>query len=251
VRREWLEMFPSALHAEREVVFDAERERVVERRRERFLDLVLSETAGLDVDPLRAGAVLADAARRDPARAMQFTEAAQHWLRRLQFAQRWMPELGLPADTDGWLAGCVADWCAGRRSFAELRAGDVLGALRGALTPVQRRALDREAPDSYQLPSGRSTPVIYADGKPPGVAARIQEVFGLRSTPRLAAGRVALVFHLLAPNQRPVQITDDLESFWRSTYPEVRKLLRGRYPKHPWPEDPLTAPPTARAGRRR
>src|SRR5207253_2781573 len=119
---------------------------------------------------------------------------------------------------------------------------------RGALSPVQRRALDREAPDTYLLPSGRSTPVSYEDGKPPAVAARIQEVFGLRSTPRLAAGRVALVFQLLAPNHRPVQITDDLDSFWRSTYPEVRKLLRGRYPKHPWPEDPLAATPTSRAG---
>ena len=82
------------------------------------------------------------------------------------------------------------------------------------------------------------------------VAARIQELFGLTATPRLAAGRVALVFELLAPNQRPVQITDDLESFWKRTYPEVRKVLRGRYPKHPWPDDPLTATPTSRAKRR-
>jgi ATP-dependent RNA helicase HrpB len=251
VRREWLAMFPGALHVEREVVFDAARERVVERRRERFADLVLDETVQLDVDRWRAGEVLAEAARRDPARALQFTAAAQHWLRRVQFVQRWMPDAGFPADIDAWLAGLVADWCAGRRSFAELRAVDVLGALRAALTPVQQRALDRDAPDSYQLPSGRATPVLYEDGKPPAVAARIQEIFGLRRTPRLAAGRVALVFHLLAPNQRPVQITDDLESFWRSTYPEVRKVLRGRYPKHAWPEDPLTATPTSRVGRAR
>jgi ATP-dependent helicase HrpB len=92
---------------------------------------------------------------------------------------------------------------------------------------------------------------MYEDGQPPAVAARIQELFGLTATPRLAAGRVPLVIHLLAPNQRAVQITDDLDSFWRTTYAEVRKQLRGRYPKHDWPEDPRTARPTARVGSRR
>ncbi len=93
-------------------------------------------------------------------------------------------------------------------------------------------------------------PVVYETDKPPSVAARIQEVFGLRSTPRLAGGQVPLVITLLAPNQRPVQITDDLESFWRTTYPEVRKQLRGRYPQHPWPEDPLVAARTSSRRRR-
>ena len=107
-----------------------------------------------------------------------------------------------------------------------------------------------DAPERYRLPSGREAVVIYADDKPPVVAARIQELFGLTATPRLAGGRVALVIHLLAPNQRPVQITDDLSSFWRSTYAEVRKVLRGRYPKHDWPEDPMNATPTSRVGKK-
>ena len=127
----------------------------------------------------------------------------------------------------------------------------MLGVLRGLLTHAQRAALDHEAPAQYRVPSGRMTSVAYADGKPPAVAARIQELFGLTSTPRLAGGRVPLVIELLAPNHRPVQITDDLESFWRTTYPEVRKQLRGRYPKHVWPEDPFTEPPTSRIRRRR
>ena len=160
-----------------------------------------------------------------------------------------MPELGLPSDPNAWLSEAAAALCAGRCSFAETRAVDVHAVLCGLLTRQQRQALERDAPERYRLPSGRLATVIYDADKPPAVAARIQELFGLTATPRLAAGRVAIVFQLLAPNQRPVQITDDLESFWRRTYPEVRKLLRGRYPKHAWPEDPLTATPTARTGR--
>ena len=110
--------------------------------------------------------------------------------------------------------------------------------------------LAREAPAEIRLPTGRSVAVAYRADGPPTIAARIQELFGLTATPRLAAGRVPLVIQLLAPNQRPVQVTDDLASFWRTTYFDVRKQLRGRYPKHAWPDDPLSATPVARPGRR-
>jgi ATP-dependent helicase HrpB len=118
------------------------------------------------------------------------------------------------------------------------------------LTHRQRLALDREAPSHWTLPSGRRVPVAYERDRPPVVAARIQEVFGLAETPRLAAGRVPIVLELLAPSQRPMQTTSDLASFWRTTYAQVRAELRGRYPRHPWPDDPTTATPTARAKRR-
>ena len=252
VRPEWLAaMFPGAVREQRELIFDSERERVVERWQELFDDLVLRQNVRVDVDPLLAGAVLAEAARRDPLRAACVGDAERAWLQRVQFLQRWMPELALPADVDALLADAVGALCAGCRSFAEVRSADVLGVLRGLLTHAQRAALDREAPAQYRLPSGRMTSVAYADGKAPAVAARIQELFGLTATPRIAAGRVPLVIQLLAPNHRPVQITDDLESFWRTTYPEVRKQLRGRYPKHAWPEDPFTEPPTSRIRRAR
>jgi ATP-dependent helicase HrpB len=134
---------------------------------------------------------------------------------------------------------------------AELRQADLGGAIRGLLTHAQRVALEREAPPRVRLPTGREAPVTYEPDRPPSVAARIQELFGLVETPRLAGGRVPLVVQLLAPNQRPVQVTDDLASFWRTTYFEVRKQLRGRYPKHPWPDDPLAATPSGRAVRHR
>jgi len=251
VQAEWLvEMFPDAVGNQVELVFDAQGERVVERRREVFHDLVLRESTRTDVDRLRAGEVLAEVARQDPTRAVPLSEATRSLLERLRFLQQWMPEIGWPESVDGWLADAVASLCAGRRSFGELREADVPAVMHGLLSAQQRTLLAREAPPHYLLPSGRQVTVAYTEGKPPAVAARIQELFGLTRSPRLAAGRAALVFELLAPNQRPVQITDDLESFWRRTYPEVRKLLRGRYPKHPWPEDPLTAEPTSRAKRR-
>jgi ATP-dependent helicase HrpB len=251
VRPEWIAaMFPSSMMRQCEYVFDAERERVVERIRESFGDLVLCERIRIDVDPQRAGTVLAAAARRDPVRAARLGEVEQAWLQRLQFLQRSMPDLGWPRDADALLAEAVSSLCAGRCSFAEVRRADLLSVLSGLLTHQQRVALECEAPASYDLPSGRATRVTYAAGKPPAVAARIQELFGLTATPRLGGGRVPLVIELLAPNHRPVQITDDLESFWRTTYPEVRKQLRGRYPKHAWPEDPFTATPTASTRRR-
>ncbi len=100
------------------------------------------------------------------------------------------------------------------------------------------------------MPSGSHIRLEYAPGRPPILAARIQELFGLAETPRLAGGRVAVLLHLLAPNGRPQQVTQDLASFWRTTYPVVRKELAGRYPKHAWPEDPSTARPERRPRRR-
>src|SRR6185295_17467621 len=100
-----------------------------------------------------------------------------------------------------------------------------------------------------RVPSGSQLPLRYDPGQPPILAVRIQELFGLRETPRIAGGRVAVLLHLLAPSMRPQQVTDDLRSFWDNTYPQIRKELRRRYPKHAWPEDPWTAPPQRRPGR--
>ncbi|MBX3028255.1 ATP-dependent helicase HrpB [bacterium] len=245
----WLaELFPAALRRDAVVELDPAQGRVVRRERERFHDLVLREWVSPDVDRAAAGAVLAAAARRDPAAAVALDDEARHLLDRLRFLARAMPELALP-DADELLAEAVAALCDGKRSFAELRAADVGEVVVGLLGGSQRQALQRDAPGRLTLPSGRSVRIAYGADKPPAAAARIQEVFGLAATPRLGGGRVPLVFELLAPSQRPVQITDDLASFWRRGYPEVRKQLRGRYPKHAWPEDPTTAAPTSRRRR--
>lgn len=242
VEREWLaEVFPHAVRREREVVFEAAAERVVERERELYEDLVLGEAVRHDLDPLLAGERIAAEAKRDPAKALALGRDEDALLDRVRFLARAMPELGLADSTDVLLERAIDALAPGKRSFAELRHADLPGALRAALGPRQRHALDVEAPERFRLPSGKLACLAYQRDKAPVLSARIQDLFGLASTPRVAAGRVAVVVEVLAPNNRPVQVTGDLESFWRRTYPEVRKQLRGRYPKHAWPESPLAA----------
>ena len=246
----WLaELFPGSVTDATELVFDATAARVVARVRTRYHDLVLAETTRTDVDRSAAGEILAGVVRRDPRGLLD--DGAQALLARLAFLRRAMPDLGLPDDPDALAADALAGLAAGRTALAEVRRADAHAAIVAQLSPVQRAALAREAPPVHVLPSGRHATLRYPADRPPVVAARIQELFGLHATPRLAAGRVPLVVELLAPNDRPVQVTDDLASFWRTTYAEVRKQLRGRYPKHDWPEDPRTATPSARPKRRR
>jgi ATP-dependent helicase HrpB len=123
--------------------------------------------------------------------------------------------------------------------------------MTGLFTWQQLQMIDREAPERIEVPSGSRIAVQYEEDRPPILAVRIQEVFGMQDTPRIARGRVAVVMHLLAPNMRVAQITDDLASFWAKTYALVRKDLRARYPKHSWPEDPYTAVAQSRPGRKR
>jgi len=131
--------------------------------------------------------------------------------------------------------------CLGRRSLADLRNAPWLETMQAALTSAQWQAVEREAPTHWTVPSGSRIALEYEPGRSPILAVRIQEIFGLRETPRVARGRVPVLLHLLAPNYRPQQVTDDLPSFWANAYPIIRGELRRRYPRHPWPDDPLTA----------
>ncbi len=234
-------MFPRALRTAGEVVFDPGAERVVERVRKLYEDLVLDETVSREVDPALAAARLAEAARENLASALAIGREEEAFLERVAFLARAMPELGLEAGPESLLGAAIDALAVGKRSFAELRKADLSDALRSRLTRRQLQALDREAPERLRLPSGREVRLTYERGRAPVLAARIQELFGLTATPRIAAGRVPLVLHILAPSNRPVQVTEDLASFWKRTYPEVRKQLRGRYPKHAWPESPADA----------
>jgi ATP-dependent helicase HrpB len=157
-----------------------------------------------------------------------------------------LPQLG-----DDPLRTLLPRLCEGCLSFADLRRAKVLPVLQSLLNYQQLQALDREAPERLTVPSGSSIALEYAAGKSPILAVRIQEIFGMQQTPRIAGGRVTILLHLLAPNMRPQQVTTDLESFWKNTYPVVRGELRRRYPKHAWPEDPTTAQPERRPQRKK
>ena len=148
----------------------------------------------------------------------------------------------LAARRDDWLVPLLAD----KTALKDISAADLFEALT-ALVPWDLRArLEREAPTHFEAPTGTMLAIDYEAEQGPTIAVRLQELFGLNTHPSIAKGAVPLVLELLSPAQRPVQVTRDLPGFWRGTYAAVRSDLRGRYPRHPWPEDPATAPPTRR-----
>ncbi len=223
--------------------------RVRAEERTIYMDLVIAERS-TGIDSERASALLVEEAARDLDRALGLTaEPVRTFLSRARFASLHVPELGLPAMDHAHIGSLLPLLCAGRSSLEEIRGAGLVETIRGTLGHEQAQGLDREAPERIQVPSGSLVRLDY-EPEIPVLAVRIQELFGARETPRIARGRVAVMLHLLAPNMRPQQVTQDLESFWRNTYPEVRRELRGRYPKHAWPEDPLSASPS-RPGRRR
>jgi ATP-dependent helicase HrpB len=152
--------------------------------------------------------------------------------------------------SDAALEATLSEWLgpylAGMKRLDDLRRLDLSQILQGMLTWEQRQRVEAEAPTHLTVPSGSRIRLDYSDPEAPVLAVRLQEVFGLTETPRIAGGRVPLTIHLLSPAQRPVQVTQDLASFWEGAYFDVRKDMRGRYPKHYWPEDPHQAEPTRR-----
>ncbi len=220
-------------------------------RQERLGALVLSEKP-LKAPPREAiAAALLQAVRQRGMAALALDETAQNLRQRVAllrsvFGEDWpdLSDTALLARLEEWLPADQAP------SLAALRRLDHAAAIRSLLPWEQQRALDRLAPTHIEVPSGSRIRIDYGDPVQPVLAVKLQEMFGLAQTPAIADGRVSLSLHLLSPAGRPLQVTGDLAGFWRSSYADVRKEMRGRYPRHPWPEDPLAAPPTARAKRR-
>jgi ATP-dependent helicase HrpB len=223
-----------------ECFFNPTQSAVVARRRVYWMDLMLSETPiATPLDAATARTLAVEAAKQFAKLLPAKDKGLHSWLARLQWLSEAIPEAGLPSLEPSRLAETIESWCYGMKSLDEIKELPWKSLLQGLLDSASRRQLESEAPESVSLPSGRRFTLQYEPGKPPVLAARIQEFFGLPETPRLAGGRIPLLLHLLAPNNRVQQITDDLASFWVNTYPTVRKELRGRYPKHAWPENPL------------
>jgi ATP-dependent helicase HrpB len=248
VERAWLDS--TRLREEVRTTFDPATERIAARRTTLYEDLVLDETS-VRPSAETAEAALLEAALADPERALDLAAEEFGQLRlRLAFLAGVMPELEFPRIDEALLADALRTLCQGRRSFSELRKAPLVDTLAALLGWQTTQALDRLAPTHATIPSGRRVRLVYREEGPPVLAARIQELFGMAEAPCIADGRARLVVHLLAPNGRPAQVTDDLASFWNSGYAEVRKELRRRYPRHAWPEDPREAP-AVRPGRPR
>ena len=249
VEREWLP--PERISTRIEVIFDEKSERLAARKVTRFDDLVLGEVNAHIADESEAASVLAQAAAERFEKVLPTSDSpAGQFRTRVRCLRAWIPELELPAFEAADLREALQWLCRNRRSLADVRDGPWLDFLNGQLTYQQLQAVESEAPERIEVPSGSHITLEYAEGRPPVLGARIQEMFGLTETPRVARGRVKVLLHLLAPNYRPQQVTDDLASFWANGYPLVRKELRARYPKHSWPDDPLTAPAVRGAKRR-
>ena len=242
VDRRWLDEEPLAaanLRVEERLMFHPSRRQVEARTCTAWLDLVLDETPASIRDADAAAAVLAREAALQFDRVRPAADSpAGRFLARCRWLAATPADPGLPPLDDAALVGTLPTLCAGRRGLAELEAADWLGHLRGIVGHDMAAVVDRLAPAEFDLPSGRRCRIAYEPGAAPVLAARIQDFFGLRETPTIGGGRVPLSLHLLAPNNRPQQVTSDLASFWKTTYPQVKKELKRRYPKHAWPDLP-------------
>jgi ATP-dependent helicase HrpB len=248
---DWLEeLRPEAVRRVKTTAFDPSRRRVVGLVQLWYEDLLVREDVTSDLDATEAGRMLAEELRRRGSLRVLENLQVAGWLARVDLLRRAIPELGWPEFDEQRLEEILQEACQEKTSLDEIEKMNLIPFLEARLDRHQARELREGAPESLAIPSGRRVRLVYKPGRPPVLAARLQELFGWTETPRLARGRVPVLLHILGPNQRPVQVTDDLGSFWASTYFQVRKDLRGRYPKHSWPENPLTATPVSGSRRK-
>jgi ATP-dependent helicase HrpB len=243
------ETVPQLVLRQRQVTWDEAAGRVAAAEQERIGAVVLASRQVGVTDAEALPLLLEQVSRRGLA-GLNWSAAARQLQGRVGCAARLLPEEGWPDLSDTWLAGQLADWLGpqllGVRSWQDIQKVDLQQALQQILGWRLLQALDTVAPTHLQVPSGRKAAVDYTVDEGPVLAVKLQELFGLASSPTVCRGRQALLVHLLSPAGRPVAVTRDLQGFWQRGYPEVRKELRGRYPKHPWPDDPWNAPATHR-----
>jgi ATP-dependent helicase HrpB len=212
---------------------------------------VLGEVSLRDADPDAISGALREGIAREGVASLPWGERARSVRERLAFLHRL--DSSWPDVSDEALTASLGAWLEphlpGIRRLSDLDRVDLAAALLDRLTWEQRARLDELAPTHISVPTGSRVRVDYADPNAPVLAVRLQEMFGATETPRIGGGRVPLTLHLLSPAHRPVQVTRDLAGFWRTSYFDVRRDLRGRYPKHHWPDDPLSAEPTRRTKR--
>ena len=245
--------FSGRIESRDEIGFDDRSASLRARRLRRLGAIVLAEQP-MRVAPTDATArMLAEGIARLGIDRLPWSKALRQWRDRVVFLRRaegdeW-PDL-----SDAALAASAAEWLGaalgGKTALADVSADELTGAVHGLLPWNLRRRLEAEAPTHFAAPSGSSVPIDYEAEEGPKLAIRVQELFGLDRHPAIAGGRVPLVVELLSPAHRPVQVTRDLPGFWRGSYAAVKAEMKGRYPRHPWPDDPLAAPPTRRAKRR-
>lgn len=248
------ELFSDRLEWQREVRWDEREGRLMAREERRLGALVLASRQVKPAPEETVAAVLEGIRQMGP-EALNWTAEAKRLVARVSFVARTFPEEDWPDFTqealldslEGWLGPFLSQV----RSRSDLARLDLVVPLKAILAWAQQRRLDELAPTHLTVPSGSRVSLDYGAEEGPVLAVKLQELFGLAETPRVAGGRVPVLLHLLSPARRPIQVTQDLRNFWDKIYPEVKKELKGRYPKHPWPDDPWNAEPTRWAKKRK
>ncbi|MGE0883394.1 MAG: ATP-dependent helicase HrpB [Blastocatellales bacterium] len=244
IQPEWLiDLFADDLREIVEATWNAQHERVEVAERILFDQLVIDERRSHTARGTEVAKVLAEAALSVGWQKFADEEAVRKFQARVAFIARHFPEAGMPVFAEDQIHEVLTELCADLRNFAELRQaagkGGLIHILKSKLTGEQLRSLNQMAPEFVNIAGRRNVKVNYEPDKSPWIASRLQDFFGMAYAPKIAAGRASLVVHLLAPNQRPVQVTTDLAGFWQRTYPQVRRELSRRYPRHQWPENPV------------
>ncbi len=234
IEEAWLrELFPETFRDNLEVIFDASARRVVGKRQISFHDLVLrSEPA--EVPAEQAAALLAQQVLAGTCPLKHWDNAVEQWMLRVNCIAKWFPELAIPSIGESDKLLLIEQICAGATSYKEIKERPVWPTAKSWLPAQQQALVDQLAPERIELPNGRKAKIIYSASAPPAVAARIQDLYGVDRNLTIGRARVPLVIQVLAPNNRPIQITSDLEGFWRDGYPKIKKELQRKYPKHAW-----------------
>jgi ATP-dependent helicase HrpB len=240
------EELAGAIETLRQVVWDKQEGRIIATLEERVGAITLS-TKPINPSNEEIASVLCEAIRSGTVK-LRFSREALQFQARVRLMKDVYPEETWPNLSDDALLsspqGWLLPWLSGIRNAQQLAALNIGPALTERLTWDQRRLLTDRAPVTINVPSGSNISIDYGAGAIPVLAVKLQEMFGLADTPAIAGGRIKLLLHLLSPARRPVSITRDLKAFWDTGYPQVKKELKGLYPKHPWPEDPWRAVPT-------
>jgi ATP-dependent helicase HrpB len=245
-----LSLFGARLQREDKVSWEAESGTVKSQRLLRLGELVLEAAPLAKPSSEAVLAALLSGLRSLGLPALPWSDKARELQARMESMRLWQPEADWPEVSDSYLLETLDQWLppylTGMRSAEQLKKLDLFAILAARLDWQQQSRLDREAPTHLTVPSGSKVRLRYTPGEPPVLAVRLQEMFGLADTPKICHNTVPVLLHLLSPAQRPMQITQDLRGFWEGAYHAVKKELRGRYPKHHWPDDPWQAQPTSR-----
>ena len=235
IKEEWLrELSPDGFRETTDVFFDSSLRRVLAKKQTRFHDLVLRSEQSEKVPHEQAAALLAREVEAGTCPLKLWDNTVDQWILRLNQLTEWFPEYELPKLGDDERRMLVEQICHGAVSYKDNKERPVWPVVKSWLSPVQQQLLDDQAPERIELPNGRKAKIVYATGTAPHIATRIQDLYGVTGELRIAAHRIPLVIQVLAPNHRPIQITQNLATFWKDSYPKIRQELQRKYPRHEW-----------------